>query len=124
MALNSTELAVQQANTRMYIEADPITITLNYAALLDTGSGGRRRGPTSTRPPQTVRLVPQGASGNLAERQMLDGQMVQVHYHLVGESDIEIERGDWFFLNGHKHEVVWVTHPGGYETKAEVTDRG
>lgn len=122
---SATELAVQRRNTDAFINADALSVALNRAGLVSNGAGGFRRGAPSVLPPQTVRLVPVGAQyGGAEEHEMLDGQTVQVDYHMVAPFDADIERGDWFFLRDEKHEVVWVRSVGDYEMKAGVTNRG
>lgn len=123
--MRTSEIQVQRRNTVAFINADPITVVLNRAELVSNGAGGFRRESPSPLPPQTARLVPVGAQyGGAEEHEMLDGQTVQVDYHMVALFDADIERGDWFFLRDEKHEVVWVRSVGDYEMKAGITNRG
>jgi hypothetical protein len=121
---SAVEIAVQRKNTQVFIDADPVDVILNRAERIENGSGGFIKQAPSSLTAQRVRLTPQATQGRLEEKQLLDGQMVEVDYHMVGDVDLDVERGDWFFLGGLKHEVVWVISVGSYETKAGVTNRG
>lgn len=125
MAANAVELAVQRQATTAFIQADVTSVILNRADLLPNGAGGKIRSAGEPRDPLTCRLIPVGvAYGGAEVHEMLDGQTVQVHYHLLADWDADVEVGDWFFRDGHKHEILWVRVVGDYEKKAGVTDRG
>lgn len=121
MTRPSAETVAQRANTEAFIQADYTMVNLQYVDLVDTPAGGKRGGSPGNRGIQKFRLVPQGEP---IEQELLDGQLVRVDYTLVGMPDVVVERGDWFFLQGDKYEVVSVKSVGDYEIKAEVTNRG
>lgn len=122
---SATELALQRAATKRFIDEDALSIILNRAAIVSNGAGGSLKGEPSSLDPQVMRLIPVGAAyGGSEVHEMLDGQTVQVNFHLLGEIDALVEPGDWFFLHGRKHEVLWVKVVGNYEVKAGVVDRG
>jgi len=121
---SETEIAIQRSNTRRFIDADPYDVTLSRAELLANGAGGKKKQPPSTLSPQRVRLTPQAVQGRIEEKALLDGEMVQVDFHMVGDIGLNVQRGDWFFKDGLKHEVVWTVTVGSYEVKAGVTNRG
>ena len=124
MGFRETEIAAQRRVTRRFIDADPIDVIFNRAERVENGAGGFLKQAPSTLAAQRVRLCLQATQGRLEEKQLLDGQMVEIDYHLVGDTDLDIERGDWFFKDGLKHEVVWVATVGEYEIKAGITNRG
>lgn len=118
------EIKAQRRVTRRFIDADPIDVVLNRATRTANGAGGFVKTAPSSLAAQRVRLMPQATQGRLEEKMLLDGQMVEIEYHMVGDTTLDVERGDWFFIDGIKHEVVWVVNVGSYETKAGVTNRG
>lgn len=117
----STETDMQRVQTKAFIDADPADIILSRAELVSNGAGGTRLGAPSSIPSQTVRIIPTGPG---TERELVDGQTVQVDYVVMGEYDFDVLRGDWFYKDGIKYEVVSFANTGHYEVKAEVTNRG
>lgn len=124
MTFRDREVLAQRRNTVRFIEADPYDVILSRAVRTPNGAGGYRLDNPTALTAQRVRLMPQATQGRLEEAELLDGQVVPVNYHMVGDTDLDIERGDWFYKDGYKHEVVWVVKVGDYETKAGVTNRG
>lgn len=124
MGFREREIETQRKVTRRFIDADPMDVVLNRAERVDNGAGGFIKQAPSSLAPQRVRMMLQATQGRLEEKMLLDGQMVEVEYHLVGDIGLDIERGDWFFIDGIKHEVVWVATVGQYEVKAGITNRG
>jgi hypothetical protein len=118
------ELEAQKRQTQAFIDALPMDVIFSRATTVPNGAGGFRKEAPSPIPPQRVRFLIPGASGQQGERELLDGQVVQVDYILLSPVDADIQRGDWFYLDGMKYEVVTVRTVGGYEKKAEVTNRG
>lgn len=124
MGFRETEIAANRRLTRRFIDADPYQVVLSRATLIPNGAGGLKKQAPMNLASQTVRLMPQAVQGRLDEKMLLDGQMVEIDFHLIGDTTLDIQRGDWFFKDGVKHEVVWVVNVGQYETKAGVTNRG
>lgn len=122
---SATENRLNRKQTEAFIAFDPQTVILNHAETVRTPAGGYVQGEPMSRPPVTGRLIdiPQGAP---VVRRQLDGEDVYVTQELVLPWDAVVERGDWFFVEGRKYEVVWV--PEGvtreYEVKAQVVFRG
>lgn len=115
---------MQRRQTKAFINAAPSTVILSRAGFTSNGAGGRIQGAPSPLPSQTVRLLIPSANYGQGERQLLDGQVVQVDYIMLCEWDADVERGDWFYKDGEKFEVVSVRTVGDYEKKAEITNRG
>lgn len=118
----ATEARVQKALTDAFIAADVSTITLIPAEFVSNGSGGRKRNDLPARLPQSMRLIPQDA--NAAERETLDGSVVQPNYMLLGVWNAAMTRGDRFTNSGTRYEVVYVHEKRDYQTKGEVITRG
>lgn len=118
----ATELKMQRRQTNAFIAAKPIDVRLNRVDTAPNGSGGFTRLPPTTQPEQRLRL--QDTNYQTPIRQLLDGEEVQPQFVLIGPYDADIQRGDWFFINGKKYEVVFVHENTSYEVKAEVVYRG
>lgn len=120
----TAETDAQRRQTKAFIDAEPTDIRLQRAELTPNGAGGTRIGAASPLPPQTVRLLIPTITSGQGERQLLDGEAVAIDYVLLGEWDADVKRGDWFYLNGVKYEIVSTRPTSDYEIKAEVTNRG
>ena len=118
----ATEARVQKALTDAFIAADSVQITLIPAEFVSNGSGGRKRNDLLPRLPQSMRIIPQDA--NAAERETLDGSVVQPNYMLLGVWNAAMTRGDRFTNGGTRYEVVYVHEKRDYQTKGEVITRG
>lgn len=120
----SAELKAQRRQTDAFIKANPTSVILSRAESVPNGAGGFRQGAPSALTPQEFRFIEPGASYGQGEAQLLDGEMVRVDWILLGRYDADLKRGDWFYKDGIKYEVVTVRSTGNYEVKAEVTNRG
>lgn len=123
---NIAETAANRKQTTAFMGFDPIAVVLQHADIISTPSGGKLKGPAMSRVSQTARLLPVGQGLTAPVREMLDGESVSATFVLLLSWDAVIERGDWFYLNGLKYEVVWVpdTVDRTYQVKCEVALRG
>lgn len=123
---SEVELKYNRRQTAAFIAYDAITVVLQHASVVPTAAGGMTRTSTSSRDPQTARMLPMGSGATAPVRRQVDGEEVAAQFLLVLPWDAEVERGDWYYHDGLKYEVVWVPeHPQRfYETKVEVTLRG
>lgn len=119
---NDVELAIQRMNTDAFITAWPETLALSRQTKISDGQGGWTFGPPTSLPPQQFAVLSQNTQ--LEERLTLDGQMVRPDYKLVGYSDANVQRGDWFTWKGQRYDVVYVYGNRDYETLVEVVYRG
>lgn len=124
MGFHEMEVAAQRKVTRRFIDADPYSVVLTRTTRTENGAGGFKKTNPTPLTAQRVRLMPQATQGRLEERQILDGQMVQINYHMVGDIGLDVQRGDTFTKDGALHEVVWVVTVSEYEVKAGITNRG
>lgn len=122
--MSTAEKEALRAQTSAFIAADPTAIILSRAEMVPNGAGGTRLDTPSPLPAQVFKMQIPSAGGQQGERNLLDGQVVQVDYVLVCEWNADIKRGDWFYKDGIKYEVVTVRSTADYEIKAEVTNRG
>jgi hypothetical protein len=121
---SAAETALQRKATTDFISYDSTEVILNRPTKEDNEAGGYREADPIVLPSQTMRLIRQAVAGRLNEVSLIDGTVVEETYHLLGEWDADVERGDFFFLGLERYEVAWVTRVSDYETKAGVANRG
>lgn len=121
--MKAAEIKIQRRNTREFIEANPSTVILNrLSGITDDGAGGiTLSGAPTTQPGQRVRVIPQS---NGFQRQSIEGEEIQTTHVIVGDTDVVIQRGDFFWLNDEKIEVTFLWPPNQYEVRAEAASRG
>ena len=117
------ELQINRDNTAMFIEADPVLLTLTWREKIDNGSGGFKYGPPQNRDPQVFRMIPQ--SDIMPDVQGPDGVTLTPTYVLLGKHDAVMGRWDRFTMNGVKFMIVSPIRPdytieNVYEHKADV----
>jgi hypothetical protein len=122
MARTLFELEMLQRTTKSWLESDGETITLSRVTSIADGAGGFGRDTPTARSPQPVVL--ESSNRQLPQRRTVDGIEVQPEYTMVGMWDADINRGDWFYKDGIKYEVVFVDDDKSYQTTAEVIYRG
>lgn len=123
MPVGVTELATQRRLTAEFIRrGNRKRLLLNRETLVQDLSGGWRQGTPTALAGQEFHLgLP---TTQLPERNTAAGQTVQPEYVLVGYHNADIHRGDWFFLDGIKYEIVFIHPDRSYETRAEVVYLG
>lgn len=118
------ELRMQRKQTLAFIIANPTSIILSRVDVVRDPSGGYVRSPPFSLPAQQMRLDPVATSTS-AVRRTVDGIEVEVEFQLIAHYTADIRRGDWFYREGIKYEVVFVDiTKADYETQAEVAVRG
>lgn len=121
----STEMRVNRRNTKRFIDADPIILTLTTRGSLRTASGAYAHERAAERPPQTFKLIMQSPAGGSIEQRTEDGTERQVDYILLGEWDAQIAVGDfWDDARGSRWEVKALVPSNGYEVRAVVEAHG
>lgn len=123
MPVDVNEVAVQRKLTREFIRrGNRKELVLNFEQKVADLSGGMKRGVPDTRSKQVFHLaVP---TTQLPERVTAAGITAVPEYILVGYHDAVVQRGDWFYMDGIKYEVVFVHPDRSYETRAEVVYLG
>lgn len=125
MAALTEELRVNRINTKRFIDADPIILTLTTRGSLRTASGAYAHEAAAERPEQTFKLIMQSPAGGSIEQRTDDGTERQVDYILLGEWNAEIAIGDyWEDERGQRWEVKALVPTNGYETRAVVEAHG
>ena len=117
-----TEEQVMRKQTKAFIAVYPKQIALQRADMVADGSGGVKA-TLETLPAQTFRQITQPTNTQVFRR-TIDGQEVTPDFVLLGEHDVDIKPGDWYMVDGLKHEIVYVRDDRRYETWAEVAYRG
>jgi hypothetical protein len=125
--VSTVELLAQRRQTVAAIKLDPTTAAFKRRTTVPDNSGGTRPGPVTTLMEQTFTIVE--PTTQLPERRTADGVAITPEYVLVGRWDADVLRGDWWFVNGVKYEIVFVhdnhlPENQRYQVKAEVAQRG
>lgn len=129
MSTNRVELEtdILRRQTKAYIDDAPFTVRLVPYPETRTAAGGKTRMAGTPRKPQTFRLVPldrmASATTNIQTGRPADGQEHQANFMLMGEWNLEINRGDKFNDDdGTEYEVVEVQPSGSapYLRRAKV----
>lgn len=119
-----SELDYQRRNTKAFIDADPISLTLQKQNRVSLSDGGYRVDDPTPRAPQTFRMIPQ--SDVMPVVQTPDGHQLTPSYVLLGTHDCLMERWDKFTFNGVEFQIVSPIRPdfrlviNAYERKADV----
>lgn len=119
----SAELLVNRRNTKAFIWANPIAITLTPKVDTKTAAGGIVRSSTASRPAQVFRLIAQNSSvGNSpGPLRTADGEARKSTFQLLGEWDAVMQVNDWWTgLDGRRYEVVELLPSNGYEVRGRV----
>ena len=103
---NPTAIRVMRKNMTVFINADPITITLSRVPKISTPSGGYTEGTPTLLPPQIFRMTPFKRRLSDFTKDTQDGKILQADYILTGQWDCDVLRGDTFWFNGNSLEVI------------------
>jgi hypothetical protein len=119
----SVELQAQRRQTMAEVGATGRWMTLNRQEWVENISGGNRpSGPPASLVRQRLLLV--APTTQLPERQTIGGITMVPEYILKGDYQADVQRGDWFYIDGVKYEVVFVHPNREYQVKAEVVYLG
>lgn len=116
--MEARELAVLRKQTAMFIQDNPVDITLTENVRVSNGKGGYTITP-KPRAAQTFRKIPVNA-GQTSTRD-IDGEEVQPKYVFIGLPDAAVADGDTFAINGRNYRVDFVRDDHRYETWVEAT---
>ena len=119
------ELLVNRMNTKAFIDADSITVTLVPRTAARAPTGGVIQTDGAPRAPQIFKLIMQSPAGGSIEQRTDDGTERQVDFVLLGEWDAVIAVGDWWEdVRGNRWEVRALIPTNNYETRAVVEAHG
>lgn len=119
-----SELEVNRANTKAFIDADPVSVVFERKDKESDGEGGYvwGEGVLPAPEPQTMRLIPQ--SDSMPVIQTPDGFQRTPGYVLLGEWNSSMEIWDYFTIGTTKYQIVSPIRPvhtdNAYEKKGDV----
>lgn len=105
--MDKRALLMLRRNIDAFIKADPVTIALNRITKVETPAGGFTEESYDILP-QEFRLVPFKRRLTQQEVNTQDGPIPHLAYVLVGRYNVDVEKGDFFDLNGDRWRVVGV----------------
>lgn len=105
--MDKRALLMLRRNINAFIKADPVELSLNRIQKVDTPAGGWTEESYDI-PPQEFRLVPFKRRLTNQEANTQDGPIPHLSYSIVGRYNVDIEKGDFFDLNGDRWRVVGV----------------
>lgn len=122
--MRAAELNIQRKNTKVFIDADPVSIRLKRESRTATEDGGHRKnadGPPMD--PQIFRLIP--ITDQMPVIQTPDGFQRTPTYVLLGTYDCDMDIWDKFTLNGINYQIVSPIRPvhskdSVYQRKGDV----
>jgi hypothetical protein len=119
------ELQMNRKNTKAFIAADPVVVTLQTRTPVRSAIGGWITEEGEPRAPQTFKLIMQSPAGGSLEQRTEDGTEREVDFILLGLWDAEIDIGDWWEdENDNIWEVRALVPSNGYETRAVIEAHG
>lgn len=114
-----TELRIQKINTRAFIDADFVILTLHTREKMMSGTEKGMFVDGPDRPPQKFRLITQQPSPYAGARaNTTEASTASFQYVLLGTADAEMEIYDWWTLPTGQHvEITTMMPDNGYERK-------
>lgn len=124
--LSAEELQANKEMTHWFIQSDPTVVSLVPREQVKQPSGGFKWTDLPPKPPQTVKMIPQGGSlGGIVTAE--DGTNRRYDFVMVGEWNANIHIND-YFQDPHQKDVMWqitgMEPFNGYEVKARVSAYG
>ena len=105
MALSPTERIMARRQIGALIDADPVDIILTRTPRVSDGAGGFLKGTPQELEPQTVTIIP--FKRRMSEYQVNTelGDVIDYPYLVLGDHNLDIQRGDTFSWQGNIFEV-------------------
>lgn len=121
---SANELKFQRANTKAFIAANSVVVTL-IPRVTQTDGAGTRYTDGAPRAPQTFRIVPGTNSSSAAPSPGVvltqDGRDRMAEFMMLGEHTVTWAVGDhWTDADGHLWEILQLFPENGYERRAGV----
>lgn len=107
--MTSTEVLMSRRNTKAFISAKPIAVTILRDVRTITEAGGSVVSSTQALPPQTFRQVP--LEGYVWDRQKNNsnlGRIEDVQFNLICPHDADIQTFDRYEYQGKMWQVIHV----------------
>jgi hypothetical protein len=120
------ETKVNIANTKAFIAARPVSVTLIPHGRVRTPAGGFKEDDGEPRAPQTFRIIETGIQTTPAMTATEDGEMRVVLFWMLGMPDAKVARHDWWIdsVDGREMEIADIVRSNGYEVRLVVIERG
>lgn len=121
---DATEIDFMRINTKVFIDADPISLSLTHRTRTRSAEGGWQNGAPGLPAAQMFRLIP--LTDVATSVQTPDGVQLMPAYVLLGQWDSDMRRWDTFTLNDVEYAIVSPIRPEFrdeafvYERKADV----
>lgn len=122
--LPAAKLAIQKKITKLFIDQNPVTISLIPRVVSKTATGGRLKTAGDPRDPLVVTLIEPSDSGYRAPLMTSEGSQTTFDYMILAEADAVIEENDVFIYDGREYKITTLMHFNGYERRAMVERHG
>ena len=113
-----------RADTSRFIAMVPVELELSINTMEDDGTGGKKRTPGGTRPPQVFTLLEPGGSNYGQKMSQPEGTYTVYDFTLLGEWDAIVGLHDEFTYMGNVYRVENILPNNGYEVRAMVLSTG
>lgn len=120
MIANATELAIHRANTKIYIDSDPVEIVLR-TRVEEWVAGTKKFEEGSPRAGQRFKIIWSGSTGFTYT---IEGLTRRFDFILVGEYDAVVEITDFWRVNSQDNEIQYIFPSNGYEVKCGGVSHG
>jgi hypothetical protein len=116
------ELGALRRTTSAWIDSEGKVIRLSRPERVMDGVGGIYIANHTVR--KNDRFIFSAADRQLPNRFTIDGIEITPEYLLFALWTADIRRGDWFWIDGVKYEVVFIHPERDYQTIAEIAYKG
>jgi len=110
--------------TQMFIDQNPVTVTVMRSERVSDGAGGYVQAPFKAIATVKTRRVARGFVGDVQARTTTEGAIVIPGWTFVFLPDEPIQPGDQWTMNDHLHEVVFISVSPPWRLNAEVYEHG
>ena len=115
MTLSAFEAAVNQRNTKAFVDADPTWLTLITSTEVWHG-GSKRMVDGAARTPQPFKIIYQGGDQIVTTS---DGTTKKLDFVLVGYHNASVAVGDHWKEGKQTYQITEIEPWNGYEVKAK-----
>lgn len=121
---HKVEERIQRNLLKEFIASEPSQVVFNRPVIIETDAGGKKQGPPTILPAQTVRLVPFVRRLSKMTRDTPDGNIINLQYVVVGRHDLDVKMADFFVHEDGIYDVVSIEPNRRFRTAVNVTYRG
>ncbi len=120
---NRTELLINKRNTDVFIDSAPIMVSFVRRVQTRNERAGLEDSTPITLDPQRIRILHAPPRRRRKENNPPDPSLGEFPFakdYLMGETDLDVELGDTFDVDGIQYEVTYVFINRQYETIANL----